>query len=207
MEKAEESGSDPHLAMLIYRATPIRPGQLSPGEMLSGNIEHSFLSINICIPIQRSAGRRKYHRNKTNAMTTIGQPRNFKIYNNFRVSGSSQIPRNQSGRKPRWYGSQVKVRPGDMRYRLNPVLGTSGIVAIFVHRLRSNQKNCTRPHEFPEQNQSLQDLDLSNIPAQQQLMSLTSHHKSHCSNSVCRERPRSELRCLVHDVLLDHLRD
>ena len=35
MEKAEESGFDPHLAMLIYRATPIRPGQLSPGEMLS----------------------------------------------------------------------------------------------------------------------------------------------------------------------------
>ena len=28
MEKAEESSSDPHLAMLIYRATPIRPGQL-----------------------------------------------------------------------------------------------------------------------------------------------------------------------------------
>ena len=44
-------------------------------------------------------------------------------------------------------------------------------------------------------------------PAQQQLMSLTSHHKSHCSNSVCRKRPLSELRCLVHDVLLDHLRD
>ena len=35
MEKAQESGSDPHLAMLIYRATPIRPSQLSPGEMLS----------------------------------------------------------------------------------------------------------------------------------------------------------------------------
>jgi len=30
MEKAEESGSDPHLAMLIYRSTPIRLGQLSP---------------------------------------------------------------------------------------------------------------------------------------------------------------------------------
>ena len=30
MEKAEESGSDPHLAMLIYRSTPIRQGQLSP---------------------------------------------------------------------------------------------------------------------------------------------------------------------------------
>ena len=35
MENAEESDSDPHLAMLIYRATSFRSGQLSPGEMLS----------------------------------------------------------------------------------------------------------------------------------------------------------------------------
>ena len=94
-----------------------------------------------------------------------------------------------------------------MRYRLNLVLGTSGIVAITVQRLRSNQKNKTRPHQFPEQNQSPQDLDLSNIPAQQQLMSQTSHHKSHCPNNVCWKRPRSELRCLLHDELLDHVRD
>ena len=35
MENAGESDSDPHLAMLFFRATPFRPGQLSPGEMLS----------------------------------------------------------------------------------------------------------------------------------------------------------------------------
>ena len=35
MENAEESDSDPHLAMLIYRATSFRPGQFSPGEMPS----------------------------------------------------------------------------------------------------------------------------------------------------------------------------
>ena len=45
MEKGEESGSDPHLAMLIYRATPIRPGQLSPGEMLSQRKYRALLPI------------------------------------------------------------------------------------------------------------------------------------------------------------------
>ena len=45
MEKGEESGSDPHLAMLIYRATPIKPGQLSPGEMLSQRKYRALLPI------------------------------------------------------------------------------------------------------------------------------------------------------------------
>ena len=45
MVKAEESGSDPHLAMLIYHATPVRPGQLSPGEMLSQRKYRALLPI------------------------------------------------------------------------------------------------------------------------------------------------------------------
>lgn len=45
MEKTEESSSDPHLAMLIYRATPVRPGQLSPGEMLSQRKYRALLPI------------------------------------------------------------------------------------------------------------------------------------------------------------------
>ena len=45
MEKAEDSGSYPHLAMLIYRATPIRPGQLSPGEILSQRKYRALLPI------------------------------------------------------------------------------------------------------------------------------------------------------------------
>jgi len=35
IEKVEEPASDPHLAMLIYRSTPIRPGKLSPAERLT----------------------------------------------------------------------------------------------------------------------------------------------------------------------------
>ena len=33
------------------------------------------------------------------------KPRKFKFYSNFRVSGSCEIPRNQSGRKPQTYSS------------------------------------------------------------------------------------------------------
>jgi len=46
MEKVEESGSDPHLAMLIHRSTPTRTGQLSPAELLSKRIEYSYPFIN-----------------------------------------------------------------------------------------------------------------------------------------------------------------
>ena len=48
MEKAEELGSDPHLAMLIYRATPVRPGKYSfyPRTIaLWNNIPLSFTNI------------------------------------------------------------------------------------------------------------------------------------------------------------------
>ena len=45
MEKAEESGSDPHLVLLIYRATPLRPGQLSPAELLNQRKCRALLPI------------------------------------------------------------------------------------------------------------------------------------------------------------------
>ena len=44
-EKEEESGSDPHLAMLIYQSTPIRPGQLSPAELLTQRKYRALLPI------------------------------------------------------------------------------------------------------------------------------------------------------------------
>lgn len=45
MEKAEELDSDPHLAMLIYQATPIRPGRLSPGELLTRQRYRALLPV------------------------------------------------------------------------------------------------------------------------------------------------------------------
>ena len=60
MEKAEESGSDPHFAMLIYRSTPIRPGQLSPAELLTQrkySPAHSPISTSQSGEQQRSANR------------------------------------------------------------------------------------------------------------------------------------------------------
>jgi len=45
MKKAEESVSRPHLAMLIYRSTPIRPGQISPAELLTQRKYTALLPI------------------------------------------------------------------------------------------------------------------------------------------------------------------
>lgn len=45
MEKAEESDSDPHLVMLIYLATPMRPGQLSQGELLTQRKYKALLPV------------------------------------------------------------------------------------------------------------------------------------------------------------------
>ena len=41
----EKSGSDPHLAMLIYRSTPITPGQLSLAELLTQRKYRALLPI------------------------------------------------------------------------------------------------------------------------------------------------------------------
>jgi len=54
MEKAEESRSDPHLSMLIYKSTPIIPGQLSPAD----RVTHPCSFINIYILIWRRAEKR-----------------------------------------------------------------------------------------------------------------------------------------------------
>ena len=35
VERQKHLASDPHLAMFIYRAMPLRPGQLSPAELLN----------------------------------------------------------------------------------------------------------------------------------------------------------------------------
>ena len=66
IENAEESDSDPHLAMLIYRATPFRPGQLSPGEMLS---QRKYLAL---LPIHQY------------------------LHTNLEISGEAQIAQKQA---------------------------------------------------------------------------------------------------------------
>lgn len=48
--KAAESGSDPHLAVLIYRATPIRPGQLSPAELISPRKYQALFPVHQYLP-------------------------------------------------------------------------------------------------------------------------------------------------------------
>ena len=42
MSKAEDSGEDPHLAMLAYRVTPRGPQKLSPAEAMT---QHKFRTL------------------------------------------------------------------------------------------------------------------------------------------------------------------
>jgi len=68
IEKADEAGSDPHLAILIYRSTPIRPGQLSPGELLTQCKYRALLPIHQYL-----------HPNPNPRITTIRKPSSFRI--------------------------------------------------------------------------------------------------------------------------------
>ena len=128
--------------MLIYRATPIRPGQLNPGEMLSQQKYrallplHQYLHPNLEISREAQIAQKQAQRDDYDQ--TAKKLQDLQQFQSVRFQLD---PKNSIWQRPLWYSNKMKVRPGDMRYRLNLVLGTSGIVAITVQRLRSNQKN------------------------------------------------------------------
>ena len=128
--------------MLIYRATPIRPGQLSPGEMLSQRKYRALLPIHQYLhpnlEISREAQIAPKQAQRDDYDRTAKKLQDLQQFQSVRFQLD---PKNLIWQRPLWYSNKMKVRPGDMRYRLNLVLGTSGIVAITVQRLRSNQKN------------------------------------------------------------------
>ena len=128
--------------MLIYRATPIRPGQLNPGEMLSQQKYRALLPIHQYLHPNLEISREAQIAQKQAQRDDYGQTaKNLQDLQQFQSVRFQLDPKNSIWQRPLWYSNKMKVRPGDMRYRLNLVLGTSGIVAITVQRLRSNQKN------------------------------------------------------------------
>ena len=128
--------------MLIYRATPIRPGQLNPGEMLSQQKYRALLPIHQYLhpnlEISREAQIAQKQAQRDDYDQTAKKLQDLQQFQSVRFQLD---PKNSIWQRPLWHSNKMKVRPGDMRYRLNLVLGTSGIVAITVQRLRSNQKN------------------------------------------------------------------
>ena len=128
--------------MLIYRATPIRPGQLNPGEMLSQQKYRALLPIHQYLhpnlEISREAQIAQKQAQRDDYDQTAKKLQDLQQFQSVRFQLD---PKNSIWQRPLWYSNKMKVRSGDMRYRLNLVLGTSGIVAITVQRLRSNQKN------------------------------------------------------------------
>ena len=128
--------------MLIYRATPIRPGQLNPGEMLSQQKYRALLPIHQYLhpnlEISREAQIAQKQAQRDDYDQTAKKLQDLQQFQSVRFQLD---PKNLIWQRPLWYSNKMKVRPGDMRYRLNLVLGTSGIVAITVQRLRSNQTN------------------------------------------------------------------
>ena len=89
MEKAEESGSDPHLAMLIYRSTPIRPGQLSPAELLTQRKYRALLPIHQYLhpnleksreaQIAQKQTQANYYNQKTKKLQDLKQYQNVRV--------------------------------------------------------------------------------------------------------------------------------
>ena len=77
VEKVEESGSDPHLVVLIYRSTPIRPSQLSAAGLLTQSKYRALMPIHHYL--HPNLEKRKWHRNRPKRIITIRKPRSFRI--------------------------------------------------------------------------------------------------------------------------------
>ena len=57
ISKAEDSGLDPHLALLVYRTTPLKSGLLSPAEMMTQRKFNALLPVKQHLPVQLSVNR------------------------------------------------------------------------------------------------------------------------------------------------------
>ena len=117
LEKAEESDSDPHLAMLIYRSTPIRQGQLSPAELLNQREYRALLPIHQYLhPNLERSREAQIAQKQTQAdfyNQTAKQLQDLKQYQNVRV----RLDPN----KPVWHNATVIQQPTDRSPRRHQV--------------------------------------------------------------------------------------
>ena len=122
MEKAEESGSDPHLAMLIYRSTPIRPGQLSPAGLLTQRKYRALLPIHQYLhPNLEKSGEAQIAQKQTQTdyyNQKAKQLQDLKQYQNVRVLLDPN--------KPIWQKATVVQQPTDRSPRRYQVQTESG---------------------------------------------------------------------------------
>ena len=122
MDKAEESGSDPHLAMLIYRSTPIRPGQLNPAELLTQRKYKALLPIHQYLHPNLEKSRE----------AQIAQKQTQADYYNQKAKGLQDLKKYQSVRvqldhnKPVWQKATVIQQPTDRSPRHYQVKTESG---------------------------------------------------------------------------------
>lgn len=122
MEKAEESDSDPHLAILIYRATPIRPAQLSPGELLTQRKYRALLPVhqylNPSLEISRGAKIAQKQAQGELYNRTARQFQDLQQFQSVRFQFNSK--------KPVWRKATVNHQPPDSSPRRYEVQTESG---------------------------------------------------------------------------------
>lgn len=128
--------------MLIYQATLIRPGQLSPGELLTRRKHRALLPVHQYLHLSLEISRE----------AQIAQKQARGDHYNWTAKQFQDLQQFQSvcfqlqPKKPVWHKATVIHQPsvplGDMKYRLNLVLGFAKIVVISVPRCRTNHKGC-----------------------------------------------------------------
>ena len=127
MEKAEESGSDPHLAMLIYRSTPIRPGQLSPAELPTQRKYRALLPIHQYLhpnlersreaQIAQKQTQADYYNQKAKQLQDLKQYQNVRVQldPNKPIWQKATVVQQLTDRSPRRY--QVQTESGARYFR------------------------------------------------------------------------------------------
>ena len=127
MEKAEESGSDPHLAMLIYRSIPVRPGQLSPAELLNQRKYRALLPIHQHLhpnleksreaQIAQKQTQADYYNQKAKQLQDLKQYQNVcvQLDPNKPVWQKATVIQQPTDRSPRRY--QVQTKSGAKYFR------------------------------------------------------------------------------------------